>query len=316
METNTLVLPTPSTISKIYSDLGTSETQIDLDVKLLKEWMRKQPHLPNPDDAGKIIDEKRIKMFLIMCKNSLEKTKVKLDQYYSIKVLLPEYSSNLDPTSPEILQAMKICSNVPLPNPTHEGHRVSVFCLRNEDVDKYVFNDAVKLCAMTFDLRIAKLDSFNKNIFIFDSNNCSMNHVTAMLPNTKKLFGSAFVAYPIRIHEIHVINHKSFLQPLTNISLKLVKKKIADRVFFHKSIEELKNYIDPSILPPNYGGTFPKTLDEIIDEWHNELIRHREWLITQSTIVADNSKRPKNSNNILDSTGNAIEGSFRTLEVD
>ncbi|XP_050438915.1 clavesin-2-like isoform X1 [Adelges cooleyi] len=315
METNSLILPTPSTISKIYSKLGTSQIKIDLDVTLLKEWMRKQPHLPNPNDDGKIIDEKRIKMFLITCKNSLEKTKVMLDQHYTIKLLVPEYLSKWDPSLPENIQSMKLSSFVPLPKPTHEGHRVSLCYLRNKDLHTFVCHDFFKLCLMAHDLRIAKLDIYNKDIFIIDLNNFSMSHVTACMPNIKKMFEST-LAYPYRLHEAHLINTKSFMQPILNIVTSFLSTKISCRVNYHKSIEELKNYIDPSILPLNYGGTFPKTSDEITDDWHDELIRHREWFITQSSIVADNSKRPKSSNNNLDYIENSIEGSFRKLEVD
>ncbi|XP_050444401.1 alpha-tocopherol transfer protein-like isoform X3 [Adelges cooleyi] len=278
--------------------------------------MRKQPHLPNPDDDGKIIDEKRIKMFLIMCKNSLERTKVKLDQHYTVKLSIPEYYSTWDPCLPEIVQSMKLSVFVPLPRPTHEGHRVCLYCVRTKDDDKFVCNDFMKLCQMSFDLRLAKLDTFKKDIYIFDSNNFSMNYVTAILRNIKKIVESSFMAYPMQLHEIHIINTKSFIQPLINVTLSLLKHKISGRVLIHKSIEELKNYIDPSVLPLNYGGTFSKTSEEIIDEWHNELIRHREWLITQTSIVADNSKRPKNSNDNSDSIENIIEGSFRKLDVD
>lgn len=74
------------------------------------------------------------------------------------------------------------------------------------------------------------------------------------------------------------------MKPVSNLLLSFLKKKIADKVdisrlksflevlqwniyfqiFYHKSIDELKNYIDHSILPLNYGGTYPKTSDEII----------------------------------------------------
>ncbi|XP_050444411.1 clavesin-2-like [Adelges cooleyi] len=316
METKTLILPSPSTISQIYSELGTSETQIDLDVKFLKEWMRKQPHLPNPDDDEKRIDEKRIKMFLIKCKNSLEKTKVVLDQHYTVKLLIPEYYTEWDPTSPEITQAMKLFCCAPLPNPTHEGHRVTLFSIRTEEADHFVCNDSFKLCTMSFDLRLVKLDTYKKDIFIYDTNNLTMNHLTAFLANVRKGLENALKVYPAQIHQIHIINMRSFMQPLFNIIISLLNKKISQRIFNHKSIEDLKNNIDPSILPLNYGGTYPKTSDEIIDDWYDELIKHREWLITQSSIVADNSKRPKNSNNHLDNIENAIEGSFRKLEVD
>lgn len=53
-----------------------------------------------------LADQRRIRMFLILCKNSLERTKEALDQYYTIKTLVPEYFANRDPTAPEILRSM------------------------------------------------------------------------------------------------------------------------------------------------------------------------------------------------------------------
>ncbi|XP_050429717.1 alpha-tocopherol transfer protein-like [Adelges cooleyi] len=316
METKTLMLPSPSTINQMYTELGTSETKLDLDVKILKEWMRKQPHLPNPDDDEKIIDEKRLKTFLLICKNSLEKTKVMLDQHYTIKLSAPEYFSKWDPTSPEIVKTMKLSYYVPLPNPTHEGHRVLIFGTRTEDAEHIVFDDFIKLCFMTLDLRVAKVDTYKKTISIIDCNNSSMNLVAAIIPSIKKVLESLFAAYPLRTQGIHLINTNSFVNPLINLSLSLMKKKVAGRVINHKSIDDLKNYIEPSVLPLDYGGTYPKTSDEIIDDWHDELKKNREWLMTQSSIVADNSKRPINSKNYLDNFENAMEGSFRKLDVD
>ncbi|XP_050426209.1 clavesin-2-like [Adelges cooleyi] len=316
MESKTLISPTPSAISQMYSELGTTETKVDLDVKFLKEWMRKQPHLPNPDDCEKIIDEKRIKMFLLMCKNSLEKTKTMLDQHYTIKNSIPEYYSDWDPTSPEIINAMKLYSIAPLPNPTHEGHRVGLYCARTKEDDTFVFNDLAKLSLMSMDLRMAKLDTFKKIVYIFDLNYFSMNLVTEMLSNIKKFLGTSSAAYPTRIHEVHIVNMKSYIQPLVNIIMSVTKNKFSHRLIIHKSVDDLKNSIDPSILPLNYGGTYPKTSNEIIDDWYDELVKHREWLMTQSTIVADDSKRPKNSKNNLVNFENAMEGSFRKLGVD
>ncbi|XP_050444140.1 retinaldehyde-binding protein 1-like [Adelges cooleyi] len=318
METKTLILPKLETISEIYTELGTSETKLEQDVKILKEWMRKQPHLPDPDDDEKKVDEKRIKNILLTCKNSLEKTKAVLDGHYTIKRLVPEYFSNWDPTAPELIQSIQQSCYFPFPKPTHEGNRVSLYCVRDGYTDgKYVHGDVNKLCFMTLDLRIGKLDTFKKEIIIMDYKNTTMNQIAAALPNIKKVVESAQAAFPLRAHSIHVINTTSFVQPLLNLMLSLLKKKINERVFIHKSVEDLKNYIDPSVLPLNFGGTYPKTSDEMIADWQDELIKHREWFLIQSSIVADNSKRPKNSRNSLDHLENTITGgSFRKLDVD
>lgn len=54
-----------------------------------------------------LADQRRIRMFLILCKNSLERTKEALDQYYTIKTMVPEYFANRDPTAPEVLRSME-----------------------------------------------------------------------------------------------------------------------------------------------------------------------------------------------------------------
>lgn len=61
----------------------------------------------------------------------------------------------------------------------------------------------------------------------------------------------------------------------------------------------------------NYNYYFLK----IIEDWKEELIKHRDWFLAQNSIICDESRRAKKS----DEMGNmlaGVEGSFRKLEVD
>lgn len=53
-------------------------------------------------------DDARIMTFLRGCKFSLEKTKRKLDMYFTMRAAVPEFFSNRDPTLPEIKEVMRI----------------------------------------------------------------------------------------------------------------------------------------------------------------------------------------------------------------
>lgn len=68
--------------------------------------------LPGEKNKYKIVflfsDDARIMTFLRGCKFSLEKTKRKLDMYFTMRALVPEFFSNRDPTLPEIKEVMKI----------------------------------------------------------------------------------------------------------------------------------------------------------------------------------------------------------------
>ncbi|XP_049942692.1 retinol-binding protein pinta-like [Schistocerca serialis cubense] len=66
----------------------------DEDIKHIKEWLKKQPHLKARDDDQWILT------FLRGCKFSLEKTKHKLDMFYTMRSALPEIFINRDPFSP------------------------------------------------------------------------------------------------------------------------------------------------------------------------------------------------------------------------
>lgn len=56
----------------------------------------------------KFTDDGRIMTFLRGCKFSLEKTKRKLDMYFTMRTAVPEFFADRDPTKPEIQEVFKI----------------------------------------------------------------------------------------------------------------------------------------------------------------------------------------------------------------
>ncbi|XP_060850784.1 alpha-tocopherol transfer protein-like [Rhopalosiphum padi] len=310
MATKTLLLPTPDKLKEIYQDLGTTEEKANADVQTIMEWMRKQPHLPNPD-----VDERRIRLFLILCKNSLERTKESLDQYYTLKSMVPEFFGNRDPTAEPLLRSMKTSLFIPLPKLTPEGYRISLSRIRCPEIDNFEFADYVKVNFMSIDIRLSKLDMFKKEIFVFDLKDITMAHLTAMLPQMKKFVYCATTAYPLRIQEIHILNMPSYAQTMVNMVLGVLKKKIANRIKIHNGIEDLKKHIGSDILPLDYGGSFPKTSEELIVDWQEELMKHRDWYLSQNSVICDENKRTKKPCVKVNMLA-GVEGSFRKLEVD
>ncbi|GBP34441.1 hypothetical protein EVAR_25044_1 [Eumeta japonica] len=87
--------------SDIMVDSKTSE-ELEKDVKLLKDWINKQPHLP------KDLDDKVLKRFLHSCYYSLEKTKKCIELFFSIRSSSPELFTNRDPLSQSMQKTLKI----------------------------------------------------------------------------------------------------------------------------------------------------------------------------------------------------------------
>lgn len=53
----------------------------------------------------------------------------------------------------------------------------------------------------------------------------------------------------------------------------------------------------------------------IADDWVAELQKHKEWFLSQNSVLCDESKRAKKPNVKVNMLA-GVEGSFRKLEVD
>ncbi|KAG8292591.1 hypothetical protein J6590_034784 [Homalodisca vitripennis] len=69
----------------IWEEIGeTGPDKLENNIKLLKEWISCQPHLP------KNYDERMLPLVVRGCKHNLERAKVKVDTYYSVRGSVPE----------------------------------------------------------------------------------------------------------------------------------------------------------------------------------------------------------------------------------
>lgn len=60
-------------------------------VKILREWIAKSPHLRARTDDQFLVT------FLRCCKYSIEKTKAKIDLFYTLRTHMPEWVQDRDP---------------------------------------------------------------------------------------------------------------------------------------------------------------------------------------------------------------------------
>lgn len=54
-----------------------------------------------------MVDDQFLLSFIRGCKHSMERTKEKLDTYYTMRTLLPEFFANRDPFLPELQEILK-----------------------------------------------------------------------------------------------------------------------------------------------------------------------------------------------------------------
>lgn len=85
---------------KTENQLNEDPNRTPEDIKHIQDWIDKQAFL----NARK--DEQWILAFLRGCEFSLSMTKTRLDSYYTMKTVVPEFWQNRDPMSPEIQETL------------------------------------------------------------------------------------------------------------------------------------------------------------------------------------------------------------------
>lgn len=80
---------------------------------------------------------------------------------------------------------------------------------------------------------------------------------------------------------------------------------------FHRTSDDLMKYVEPSILPKEYGGTVP--LRDMIDELKRNLLKRRNELVALDDMCIDLYALEKND---LTQDIHSTAGSFRKLELD
>lgn len=299
---------TPEQLKQIYEDLHATEESIKNDVQYLIEWMDKQPHLP------KIKDEDLLASFLLRGKNSIEKTKKIIDNYYTARAIMPDIFEDRDPCQKEIEDVYKFACYTPLPKLTRDGYRIVIFRIFESDNNTFPAPDNImKATQIGLDISL-KYDKFRGMTVIYDLENASMAFVTLLIPMLKKLFALGNKVTPTHYNKFYVLHLKPAFEPFIEFAKSLVKKELGERVvIWKKQPTDLAEVLPKDILPENYGGT-ERPLEVLRDLWCEQIKTHRDWLEAEKFIKADLSKKPYEENNEDSQYG--LEGSFRKLGLD
>lgn len=305
----TLVQPSPEMQIHIRQALNEDVDTRQTDLEHIKEWLLKQPHLPDT------WDEDRLMTFLRGCKFSLEKTKRKLDMYFTMRTACPEFFSNRDITSPELQKIASLGTIPPLPGLTPDGKRVVVLRSKERDIDTPPITDVFKLILMVGDVRLsAEETGVAGDVYILDASVVSAQHFSKVTPSLAKRFLVCVQeAYPVKLKEVHVVNVSPLVDTIVSWVKPFIKEKIRNRIHLHSTFDTLHQKLPKEILPEEYGGTAGK-LQDFHDDWMKKLEDYGPWFKAQEDIKADESKRPGKPTNYDDLFG--LDGSFRQLKID
>ncbi|KAF5284661.1 hypothetical protein FQR65_LT13492 [Abscondita terminalis] len=313
-------------VAEIVGKFGATVDSVRRDVDVVVGWLKTQSHLPE------IFDEGVIKRFLLLNKCRIEIVKKKIDMYYTVRSMIPEFYCH-NPNGPTMQKVMDTIYFVPLPKLTKDFCRIVIVKAKDLNVENF---DAVAFIAHTLNVAEFRLrqDFYHKEIQMYDLGGLKLGHLTKFTPSLiKKIsfvvevvtipvalkFFSSMFFFPFQkvfsniIAAIHLVNVPNFIDTFFVVLKKTLNPKLAERLFVHKDCESLLKTVSKDVLPIDYGGC-EKNLDELSEEWRKTFVEF-DGLFKHLRELRVNEKlrsEPLPFENDLF----GVEGTFKQLNID
>ncbi|KAG5886254.1 hypothetical protein JTB14_020817 [Gonioctena quinquepunctata] len=276
----------PLILEKALTIHKKTEENLKEDIRILKKWFEGQPHLPE------IPTDQMITAFIIFNKFNTENVKQKLDMYYTMRSLYPEYFRNKHPLLPHMQENLEKVYSIPLPKATTEGYRVIICRLSDRNTEIFNIYDFFAQLYNVIEVRLHE-DHHLGDVLVYDFKGVKFGHLVQTTPsilrNNTAIFKKVFNN---KIKQMHILNTMWFVDPVIALSKRLMSRKLGQRIHVHKSMESLKEFISPSILPKDYGGE-ESSLEELSALWNQKFTDYNERFDKLANIRVDESLRPK-----------------------
>ncbi|XP_030766872.1 uncharacterized protein LOC115890709 [Sitophilus oryzae] len=147
-----------------------SEKEYEQCLDILSEWADTQKHFPEKPDRY------ILRYVLLSNKFSIERSKEKLDMYYSVRNLMPEIFSK-HPLSPEFIKESRVNYAIPMPKPG-PGYKRIVYCQHNPEFGaEYFYPEKFLIHILHVAELIFHTDDCCNYHFIYDCNGLTLGHV-------------------------------------------------------------------------------------------------------------------------------------------
>ncbi|GAB0096118.1 hypothetical protein DMENIID0001_115880 [Sergentomyia squamirostris] len=296
-------------------ELNEDPGRIEKDLETLREWIKKQPHLRVRTEDQFLVS------FLRGCKWSLERTKEKIEDFYTLRSQMPELMDSRNPLEESLRNLIRCGVGLPLPYTEKQGGpRIMLVRPAAYDPTLNTFAEVLKVGNMINDILLVEDDNVMVagQIDVLDLANVTGNHFLQMNPGlVRKVTLLTQKAYPMRQIGTHCINTPPGFETLFNMFKGFVSEKQKSRIHVHAGshIDEMFQLIPQRLFPAEYGGN-AGTIADIVDFWEKKLISYADWFRDDEILYGvDNGKR------VSDQKDNSQElfgpnGTFRALNLD
>ncbi|XP_011705810.1 PREDICTED: alpha-tocopherol transfer protein-like, partial [Wasmannia auropunctata] len=217
---------------------------------------------------GWIKDELRIRIdnffilrFLRVCKFNLEKTKIRMRNYYKQRSDLPEWYMNKDPFQPELQKLLDMGLFLPLRKLDSQGKLNFIIRGTRYNPTKHKLSDFIKIGIMMVELAMKNngdaIASVHGCAVFIDVVNPTIRYIAHFPPHTlMNVIHGWQSCYPLRVQSINFINAPRIADGIVRIMKSFMTEKMKNRfyIYSHMSQSCFKD-VPADILPIEYGGT-------------------------------------------------------------
>ncbi|KAB0793565.1 hypothetical protein PPYR_13185 [Photinus pyralis] len=296
------------------NELNECAERIGEDLQHIRDWLRQQPHLCVRSDDQWFIT------FLRGCKWSLQRAKEKLDYFYAMRTLIPEFFQNRDPMDPALQSILELGFIFPLPKTQNSsGPRIIFVNYSVIDYDTINFHDLVKLFFMTLDLLMVEDDNFviSGQIYIARYADLPLSFYLKATPTIAKKFAMCWqFAYPLRVAGFIGTDTPVGMEKLFNaFVIPFLSKKLQDRIHMYSSQnhEKVYSHVPKAFFPEEFGGE-NGSCHVLAEQWKTKMESYREWFLEDAQYMSKEELRPGKPITYSEEFG--MEGTFRKLILD
>lgn len=292
---------------QIYKEFKKTEEDLENDVNILRTWAVTQPHFPEkPSD-------RILRFFIVLTKFSIEKAKKKLDMYYTIRSLMPEYFK-CQPLSPEMALQGKTYYIIPLPKTAPDFKRIIYSQVNPNYEPEFFIHERVVENFINVAELLVNYDKCYGIHFILDCIGAKLGHITKFsVMALKKTVIILEKVFSNRVTSLYIVNQPPILDNfINNIFKPVLPHKIRNRVTVHSDSSILLRDFGQSVMPKDIGGE-EKSLEELYECQLQQFKQYKDRFDVLGTLRVDESLRPEKlvNDDILGYYGN-----FKHLNLD
>ncbi|CAH4004614.1 unnamed protein product [Pieris brassicae] len=273
----------PLLAAKAREELNEEPTRIEESLRLLKEWIAVQPHLKVRTDDQWLV------AFLRGCKYNLDKTKSKIDLYYTLRTTAPEVYC-IKYSESKIYSILETGAILTMPK-TKGPADPRVILLRPGWCNPSDFTFMEVMAVMLFQHQISYMEDDNLTVAgmvnVVDLKGTSLSHIRQIsIFEIRKLITVTQDAAATRMKGVHILNTMYFFETCFNLVKHFLNDKIRKRFQIHnKNYEEFYKCVPREVLPAEYGGD-GGTMREIIDYWKRKFREYEVYYTNTVTRVS------------------------------